>query len=807
MKDWRDKIRNPNCKLCPLHESAQYVCLMGDGPLDADIAIIGEAPGAREDEEHRAFVGKAGELLNELLNEAGLDRKECYITNVARCRPPSNRTPDRKEIKTCVGTYLSQELAHLKPKFVLLLGNSALQGLTGRSGITKHRGSLHEHDGYKALATYHPAAVLRNPSLRTAVAADIQRFARMTRGQSAKAGRTTVKIVHTAKELRWLKEQLAQAKAVAYDIETYTAPSPDEKFIRSNFQEWHGPDSMIVSISFSWEEGQAAVLPLHHAKSPWKDPDRALAYLKPVMEDKNIKWVAHNAGFDNRWLAAKGIRVPTSFDTMIAAHLLDENRSKGLKNLSQLLLGADAYDVGDDLRNAFSMPLKALCIYNGKDTDYTLRLYHVFREQLKAEPRLARLFVKLMMPAMHAFVDIELNGVWLDMDRWRKRTRTAILNTNKAYAYINHWTPEELRPINPNSPKQLANLMFNHLGLDILEHTKTGAPSTNESVLLRLAKVHKMPDGLLKYRKWAKYLSTYLLPWRYEHSDADGYIHGHYRLTGTATGRLSGEGGIQQVPRDTFIRALIGAPPGWTWAEADFSQVELRVAAMTANEKRMAAQFARKEDIHSNRASRITGKPPQELTKEERKKAKAVNFGFLFSMGHKKFITYARDNYDVTVTEAEALEIRKQFFADYPALARWHSRQRRLAHRYKRVQNPIGRVRHLPDIDSGNEEIKAEAERQAINSPVQSFASDMMLMALIQLHRLLDPKKAKIVGSVHDALLFNIRDDAVEETLPIIKQVMENPPLKKWFGIELTVPIEVDISVGKHWGEGEDWNP
>jgi uracil-DNA glycosylase family 4 len=804
--DWRDKIRDPDCTLCPLHEHAQHVCLMGSGSLGADIAIIGEAPGAREDDQHEAFVGPSGKLLNELLGEAGLKREDVYISNATKCRPLDNRTPTRGEAKTCSAEFLFPELEKLRPKYVLLLGNSALQAVAGKSGITKHRGSSFNIRGFKAFATFHPAAVLRNPKYSATVKADFIRFGRMVRGEDSITGKTDTRIIHTAEQLRWLKRKLDEADEISYDLETYTEPADDGKHVRSGLMEWHGHMSKIVTISFTWEEHQAAVLPLHHVRSPWKDPDKVLLYLKSSMERADCKYIGHNGKFDNRWLYAKGIKVPQTFDTMIAAHVLDENRPKGLKPLSQILLGADAYDVGEDIRDAFHMPIKKLCIYNGKDTDYTLQLYHIFREQLKQEPRLVRVF-KLMMQASNALVEIEAHGVWMDPERWNQRSLKAIKNTEKAYAYINEWVPKGEPPLNPNSPKQLANLMFNHLNLGVLDHTKSGAPSTAESVLLRLAKEHPMPDGLLKYRKWAKYLSTYFLPWKYEHSDDDSYIHGSYRLTGTTTGRLSGSGGLQQVPRDIFIRSLIGAPPGWAFVEADFSQAELRAAAMIANETRLLRQFARGEDVHMIRAMRLTGKAAEDVTKEERKKAKAVNFGFLFSMGARKFVEYARDNYGLDVSLAEAERIRLQFFEDYPALLQWHSRQKRLAHRYKQVQSPIGRVRHLPDIDSENEAVRAEAERQAINAPVQSFASDLMLIALVVLHQTLPRDRARIVGTVHDALLFQVRDDYLDEAVPLIKHTMENPPMQAWFDKPLDTTIVADVSVGHHWGEGHDWEP
>jgi DNA polymerase-1 len=224
---------------------------------------------------------------------------------------------------------------------------------------------------------------------------------------------------------------------------------------------------------------------------------------------------------------------------------------------------------------------------------------------------------------------------------------------------------------------------------------------------------------------------------------------------------------------------------------------------MIANERNMLRAFALGEDLHLKTAVETTGKRPQDITAEERKKAKAVNFGFLYGMGAKKFTLYARDNYGVEVTLAEAERVRDRFFESYPRLRSWHDRQRRLAERYCRVQSPIGRVRHLPDMRSEDQNIRAESERQAINSPVQSLASDLMLVSLTRLDQTLDGRVARIVGSVHDALLFEVREEHVEETCQRIKEIMEDMDyVKKTFGADITVPIEVELKVGQHWGEG-----
>lgn len=811
MSDWRDKLRNAGCELCPLHADAQHVCLMGSGPPQAKVMIVGEAPGQREDEGHKAFVGPAGKLLDAMLRDfAKVKRADCYVTNVVKCRPPANRTPHKsKETKVCVNEYFDREVQQVKPDFMLLLGNAPLYGVTGKSGITKNNGTVWRMefgDGrpVKVFATLHPAAVLRNPKYGDTLMADLKRFGRLVRGKKMGGPKTQTKIIRTSAQFKWLVSQLAEARIISWDIETYTEPA-EAPYVHTNFQDWHPDHSHIVSVAFTWQEGQAAVLPLWHKQTPWKQPDEVWARLEPVLTRRNAHYVGHNGKFDARWAASKGFPVPQTFDTMLAAHMLEENRPKGLKPLSQTLLGAPPYDVGEELKAAHTIPLRRLAVYNGKDTDYTYRLAKVFAPQLREDPRTAKIFTKLMMPASEALVDIERHGVWIDPKRWRARHDEAQERVAKLYSYINQYVPKSLRPINLNSPPQMAKLFFEHLELPVIEKTKTGAASTREGVLLQLMRDHPHPamKALLKYRKWAKFLSTYLLPWWFEHMDGNGRIHSNYKLFGTVTGRLSGEGGIQQVPRDPFIRSIIGAPKGKVFLQADYSQIELRIAAMIANEKRMLRQYAMGEDIHMLRAMKMTGKLAKDVSKEERKKAKAVNFGYIYGMGAKKFVIYAFENYEVVITEAEATVDRNGFFEDYPALRPWHERQRRLARRYKMVRSPIGRARHLPDILSADPDVQAESERQAINSPVQSMASDMMLMSLVELHRnQLDPDKASIVGTVHDSILFEVREDVAEETAFLVKEVMEDVDrVQGAFDCRITVPIIADVEVGTHWAE------
>lgn len=787
------EIRDPHCKLCPLHKEAQTVCLIGDGPVPADVMVIGEAPGFREDEVSRPFSGKSGRLLDETFDKFGLDRSEMFISNVNKCRPPENRTPNKTEQKAC-RPFLDAEIEHVKPKYILTLGNAALSVIR-KSGIMKHRGEVAPFGDAQVFSTVHPAAVLRNPRYAQLFESDIAAFARLVRGQAPPPAPRTY-LVMDKNALAKACQAILRADAVAYDFET------------SGFDE---NTEQVATIAFAVKPDLVFVVPIHHPENPWSNPDKVLRAIGKALVSTKAKKIAHNAKFDDKWFLVKGIPVYADFDTMIAAHLINENWFKSLKVLSTMLLGVDAWaDV--DLNNGGAMreSLKKLARYNGKDAAYTLQLYYLFRDMLKkpGNERTLRLFTKLLMPASRALTDIERKGIWIDRQRLAE-TRIAVQEEiEKANDNLVHLVGYQA---NWNSPQQLARILFEELKLPVIELTGTGAASTKESVLLRLRDKNPIAQAILDYRAAFKdggFLDTWL-----SRLDDEDRIKPNFKLTGTVTGRLSSgkqEGekargfNIQQVPREGRLRGVFGAPPGWRFIEADFSQVELRVAAHYSQDPTMMRLFNQDEDIHMQMAIQLTNKPPSAITKEERKRAKSVNFGYLFGMGFKKYVDYAFDSYGVIVTMDEAKESRQRFFRTFSALPAWHERQRRLARSYGRVQSAIGRVRHLPDIYSDDDAVKAEAERQAINSPVQSLASDMMLLALILLHAMMPPTEAFIVGTVHDSLLIQVREDVVDKWVKVIHETMEHLPLKQKFGVMLTVPIKVDVKVGPHWGEGEE---
>lgn len=791
-----DHLANHSCKRCQLADWNDRVCVMGDGDPTKKVMILGEAPGSNEARTGRVFSGAAGQVLDSALRAAGLDRGEVYVSNVVKCRPPDNRAPDRAEWEACA-RYLRREVKAISPAYVLLLGNTALRAVVGRSGITKQRGKRlvlkpdHYLSDAQVMATVHPAYVLRNPGQTSVFYEDVKRFARMM-GGGFKSVDVRVAMVQTVEGLKQLRRILMEAEVISYDVETRYMP-------------WD-KDWAIVCLGVSTEAGRSYVVPLYHPSSPfrrrWKD---VLLYLKPAIQRPGVKLVAQNGKFDNVQLAGAGIFLEHQFDVMLAAHLLDENRPKNLGFLSQTVLGADEYKgmVETKPDRILKTDLRQLCRYNGYDTGYTYQLREKLRPELAEHPRLTRLFVKLMMPASHMMQQVEARGIWVDQERLWPRMEVVQKEIDRRKEVILDSVPKKFIASDAflNSPQQLARWMFSSrkkggLGLDPLIKTKSGNDSTNSEVMSHYIDVPEV-QALLDYRTLElKWMRTYLVPWS-TRIDSRGRIHTSYKLFGTVTGRLSGD--MQQVPRDHFIRSILGAPPGWVFIQADYSQVELRIAAHVAQERRMIRAFLTGEDLHLVTATQMTGKAPEDIGKEERKQAKPVNFGFLYGMYPKKFVKYALENYQVKFTLEEAEEFRARYFETFRDLPAWHDRQRRIAHAKHQVQSPIGRVRHLPDILSSDNGVRMEAERQAINSPVQSMASDMMLFAMTLLHKRLDPNECFMVGTLHDGIFFECKEDKVEKWAPIIKEVMETLPLKKTFGAELSIPIVSEVEWDQHW--------
>jgi len=821
----------PSCKLCKLWQTADEVCDIGFGHKNADILVVSRMPNSSQYQD---------QIETELIN-AGVDIGRCYFTSAVKCRT-FDQDPGKGDLKTCTSTYLDAQIAAMKPKFVLAFGNEALAACSKHSGIMKWRGRVETITNagatYEFLATVSPASVNRNPGQMGGFRADLQLFSATVSGTTNDARVPKFNYIRDKEGLFKLRRILYEADLISYDIET------------AGLDEWD-PTGGIVSLAGTCEvKGKifCFAIPLDHPQSVFRNSwKKVLTILKPALE-RIPKQVAHNGKFDAKWMRHYGVNVKVTFDTMLAAHLLDENRMKGLKPLARVLLGVAPWGIDTkDLRNT---PIDDVLIYNTYDTYYTYQLYKIFRQQLIDQPRLLRIFTKLTMPANDILIDVERRGVWIDREKLASAYKIAFDMRDEIDAKLMEWVPDpemteggtwvgnpwpkigkrgKYAEVNFNASNFLRWWLFEWLGMPIIARGKKkddgrpGDPSVAEDVMIELRDHHPHPvvDLLMERSKWQKYCSTYVARYM-EIADENDRIHTTFKLAGTVTGRLSsgkedeekitatrdrGRGvNLQQVPRDSFIRGLFGAPPGWAFVEADLAQIEFRLAAFISRDPTALRLIQMGVDVHMAMAMRMTGKPEHAITKEERKAAKPVNFGYLYGMWWTKFMQTAKVNYGIEFTEDEARASRTAFFDMYPGFLKWHARQRRLVHQFARVQSPLGRIRNLPDIRSADKKVVQEAERQAINSPVQAMASDMNVLGMILIKQEFDRRglEGYTLGLVHDAINFEIRHDHLHECLPIIKHTMENLPLAAKFGVRMDIPIGVDIKVGSHWGGAKE---
>lgn len=793
--------------------------------------IIGEAPGKREDDSGRPFVGQSGQLLRGILEEHGLNDSNCFITNAVCCRPPANRTPKTTEIKAC-NYWLKKQIKKVKPTHILVLGNTALSATLGGKGITNRRGKPVKEDGIVYLPAFHPSAISRDPSKIDSLRADIQQFAELVSGKKTKKPMKNFNpVVVTNEDL--VTDMLDDLYGtVSFDIETTGLYAWDE-------------GAKVLAIGFGTRKNQW-IIPLNHPEADyWSNGQIKSMFRKIDKQLKDCSLVMQNGKFDSTWMRVHyGMDWQVEFDTMLAHYMLDENSRHGLKYLAQIYFGASEYDI--EVQGA---SWEKLVTYHALDLYYTRKLKFLFKKMLKKDYGVEQVFYNILMPCARIFVDAEERGVYVNTDKFnevegylRRRKHKALKKLNK-YCKKNP-IPDKVGPMNWGSSQQLGYFLFEEVGLTPLDLTKTGRPSTNESVLKRLD--HPIVESLLIFKKAKQQLSFFIDGWK---PYLDGRrLHPSFKLHGTVTGRFSCEHpNLQQVPRDPRIRSLITAPPGWVFVEADLSQIEMRIAAELSGEQNLLDTFYQKKDVHWKTAMReiargegmveIVMATAQEAVKngypfkgkltygdaieillgighneaisidykwkEIRKKAKAINFGFLFGMYYKKFRIYARDNYGIDVTEAEAKAAYDAYFSLYPGLRKWHKRQENYARQFGYVRSLSGRLRRLPLAQSMIEDERKPAMRQGINSPVQSFANELNLMSLIQIHKEFSPMELRIVGAVHDSTLFEIRKSRVHKIVPRILEIMSHPELLDDMNIKLRIPIEAEASVGP-WGKGKD---
>ena len=514
--------------------------------------------------------------------------------------------------------------------------------------------------------------------------------------------------------------------------------------------------------------------------------DRFRALVKKLKQHK-VRTVFQNGKFDTLFLEqAYGIKLPIHEDVMLIATAYDLSAEHGLKHMAQTYLGVPDWDIAKKEKTSGA---QSIVPYLKKDVKYTWELFNFFME--RANSQQLKIYTQLLRPAYCAYRDIERNGLYIDLNQLKvvrakyKQEEESLLGKLKSHYDIN-WA----------SSAQVAHVFYDLEKMPVFEQTPKGAPSTSASALKKLArKGYEIPTILMQYKDAATRNKMFLNRW--EDDSYESRIHASFNLTNVVSGRTSSSNpNLQQVPRTKDIRGLFSGAPGMILFEADYSQLELRIAAHYANEKTMLRIYHEKGDIHTETAKLFTG--GREPTKEERGKAKAVNFGFLYGMMAKKFVAYALNSYGQTFTPQEAEHIRELFFAKYSRLLPWHQEQEQLCEAQGGVYNLFGRFRKLPLIYSQNKWERASAARRSINTPVQGSGSDLLISAATQINKELKGV-AWIGATVHDSIIGECRIEDKDYVDSVIRRVMLHPKVLDDFGVQLRVPLDIDIGWGP-WG-------
>lgn len=585
----------------------------------------------------------------------------------------------------------------------------------------------------------------------------------------------------------WIAK-LNSCEGFAFDTET------------DNIDHFH---ARLVGISLSVTPHQAAYIPLAHQYLgvPEQLPlNHVLAKLKPILENPQIKKIVQNAKFDYSVLANYGIQVQgIAYDTMLESYVLNSTQRHDMDSMAKRYLKYKTitYDeltkVGRKQSSIDTIDVEKTTQYAAEDADITLQLHQKLWPQLKKNEKLTKLFSDIEMPLAIILADMERTGVLVDAEQLKAYS--------KELSKILKDTEEELQflageKFNPGSPKQIQAILFDKHQLPVLKKTPKGDPSTSEEVLNELANTYVLPRKILYYRGLAKLKNTYTDKLPLMISPIDHRIHTNYNQIGTVTGRLSSnDPNLQNIPVRTEegrrIRQAFIAPKGYKIISADYSQIELRIMAHLSQDKSLLNAFAHDKDIHRVTASEILSKPEPEVTAEERRRAKAVNFGLIYGMS-----AFGLSK-QINIPRKEAKFYIDRYFERYPGVQVYMDRIRQQASEQGYVETLSGRRLYLPKISSSRVNEKRGAERAAINAPMQGTAADIIKTAMIKMSEWIKTQpndNIRMLMQVHDELVFEVKEELVSEYSKSIKSIMENC-------YQLSVPLKVDVGIGNNWDE------
>jgi DNA polymerase I len=591
--------------------------------------------------------------------------------------------------------------------------------------------------------------------------------------------------VFTEQQLEtWLK-RIAGAELVAFDTETTSLDQMKAE---------------LVGLSLAVEAGAAAYVPLAHRYAGAPDQmDRAvvLARLKPWLEDAGRAKLAQNAKFDMHALANHGVHLAgAAHDTLLQSYMLESHQRHDMDNLAERHLGLKTISYDEVTGKGASrigfeqVPVERAAEYAAEDADVTLRLHQALFPRVQSDEKLAALYRDVEMPLVAVLFSMERSGVLLDTALLKELSREfgEKMKDIEGKAY-----EQAGQPFNLNSPRQIQEILFEKKGLKPLRKTPGGAPSTDEDALQELALDHPLPQLILDYRGLAKLKSTYTDKLPQSTNPRTGRVHTNYGQAVAVTGRLaSNDPNLQNIPIRTAegrrIREAFIAAPGSLIVSADYSQIELRIMAHISRDENLLRAFAAEEDVHRATAAEIFGAQPKDVTSEQRRYAKVINFGLIYGMSA---FGLARQ---LGIERSAAQQYMDRYFTRYPGVADYMKRTRESARATGYVETVFGRKLYLPEIKSGSPGRRQGAERAAINAPMQGTAADLIKMAMIAVDRwLADARlKSRLIMQVHDELVLEAPEREIETVKRELPRLMGSVA-------KLSVPLVVDVGAGPNW--------
>ena len=602
---------------------------------------------------------------------------------------------------------------------------------------------------------------------------------------AATAPEVDYSLVLQADQLQQVLEQLSASERIVLDLETDSLDSMRAR---------------VVGIALSIAEHQGWYIPLGHTypDCPQQlDLEAILAALEPILHDSSKTIIFQNAKYDLHVLANHGVEVRAAIaDTMLASYVLDSTQKHDFDSLAlrelnrQTIKFSEVAGKGADA-NFATVELEAALAYACEDADLTGQLEALFQPRLQAEPVLESVYQNIELPLVRVLLALERNGAYVDRDLLEQQGMRLRAELTMLEQEIYQQAGSSF---NLNSPKQLQVILYDQLQLPVLKKTAKGDRSTNEFALQDLARLHPLPKLILRYRGLAKLLNTYIDKLPEQINPSTGRVHGSLHQAVASTGRLSSsDPNLQNIPirnragRD--IRKAFSAAAGKVILSCDYSQVELRIMAHLSQDVGLISAFQQDKDIHQATASEVFATPLEEVSSEQRRRSKAINFGLIYGMGAfglSKQLNISRD---------EAADYIQLYFERYPGVQRFMQQTRAQAHDSGYVETICGRRLYLAEINSSNGQRRAAAERMAINAPMQGSAADIIKLAMINIQAFMGEfPGALMVLQVHDELVFEVPETLLE---PFQKRVIAAMSSAQ----ELSVPLKVDTGVGPNWNE------